>query len=255
MAENKKIVLIDDEPDFVQNVQSYFEMHGYECLAACNGQEGLELIEKERPALMILDILMPNMDGYTMLRELKKRRINMMCIVMTAKEKLKDLFELEKVDRFLTKPFELHKLKEIVAEMLATTDKDSTPAVTVDPSTEGTGKTILIIEDEVKLAESIRQFLEIKGYTAHVAFSGEDGLESVLAAKPDLICTDIMMPGMDGYSLIKELRKKDRTIPIVVMSGKDKMKELIEIEGISAFLQKPFDLGSLEETLKKVLLK
>lgn len=255
MAENKKIILIDDEPDFVQNVQSYFEMHGYECLAACNGQEGLELIEKERPALMILDILMPNMDGYTMLRELKKRRINMMCIVMTAKEKLKDLFELEKVDRFLTKPFELHKLKEIVTQMLASADHAPSPSPDLEQSVEGKGKTVLVIEDEVKLAESIKQYLEIKGYTAHVAFSGADGLESVLAAKPDLICTDIMMPGMDGYSFVKELRKKDRTIPIVVMSGKDKMKELIEIEGISGFLQKPFDLGSLEETIKKVLVQ
>ena len=92
MGDGNKIILIDDEPDFVSNVQSYFEMHGYECLAACNGQEGLDLIEKERPSLVILDILMPNMDGYTMLRELKKRKINMRCIVMTAKEKLKDLF-------------------------------------------------------------------------------------------------------------------------------------------------------------------
>ena len=41
MGKNKKIILIDDEPDFVQNVQSYFEMHGYECLAACNGRKGL----------------------------------------------------------------------------------------------------------------------------------------------------------------------------------------------------------------------
>jgi len=254
MDENRKIILIDDEPDFVQNVQSYFEMHGYQCLAACNGQEGLELIEAERPALMILDILMPNMDGYTMLRELKKRKINMMCIVMTAKEKLKDLFELEKVDRFLTKPFELQKLKEIVDHMLNPEGEVLSQTSGVPESDEGKGKIVLVIEDEVKLADSIKKYLEIKGYTAHVAFSGEDGLESVVAAKPDLICTDIMMPGMDGYSFVKELRKKDRNTPIIVMSAKDKMKDLIEVEGINGFMQKPFDLATLEDKINQLLI-
>jgi DNA-binding response OmpR family regulator len=189
-----------------------------------------------------------------MLRELKKRKINLMCIVMTAKEKLKDLFELEKVDRFLTKPFELQKLKEIVDQMLNPENDVRTHAPQVEASGEGTGKTILIIEDEVKLAESIKTFLEIKGYTAHVAFSGEDGLESVTAAKPDIICTDIMMPGMDGYSFVKELRKKDRETPIIVMSAKDKMKDLVEIEGISGFIKKPFDLGTLENKINEILV-
>ena len=249
----KKIILIDDEPDFVNNVKAYFEMHNYECFTATNGQEGLAKIEKEQPMLIILDILMPNMDGYTMLRELKKRKIDMKCIVITAKEKLKDLFELEKVDRFLTKPFELSKLKDIVDELLKNVDIVNEQAASATKPAEAKGKTVLIIEDEIKLAESIRRYLEIKGYKTQAVFAGEEGLAAVAAHKPDLILTDIMMPGMDGYSMIKELRKANRETPIIVMTGKERMKELIAMEGISDLVPKPFDLEVLEQKISNVI--
>ena len=250
----KKIIIVDDEPDFAENVKSFFGMHGYECLAASNGKEGLEKIEKERPCLIILDILMPNMDGYTMLRELKKRKIKMLCIILTAKEKLKDLFELEKVDRFVTKPLDLKKLKEIVDEMLENEDMGSEKKSSQAPD-EKKGKKVLIIEDEKNLAESIKNYLEIKDYTVHIVYTGEEGLKAVKTFSPDIIVSDILMPQMDGYSMIKELRKAGVDLPIIITTAKEKMKDLFEVEGVDAFMSKPFGLNDLERKIHDILAK
>lgn len=250
----KKILIVDDEADFVQNVQSYFQIYGYECLTAFNGQEGLAKIEQEHPRLVILDILMPNMDGYTMLRELKKRKIDILCIIMTAKEKLKDLFELERVDRFLTKPFDLQKLKEIVDEMIEHDEGKSEPPATIE-APKGDTTTILIVEDEIKLAQNIEQYLIIKGYKVFSVCTGEDGLRALSTYQPDIVVTDICMPHMDGYSFVKELRKRYRTMPVIVVTAKEQMRELLEIEGADAFISKPFDISFLEQTIVNILAK
>ena len=113
-----------------------------------------------------------------------------------------------------------------------------------------TKKKVLVIEDEQKLAESVKNFLVLKGYTVTVSTSGKEGLELVKKINPDVVVTDIIMPQMDGYSMVKEIRKERRGIPIIVMTAKDKMKELFAIEGIDAFLSKPFDLQVLEDKIK-----
>lgn len=113
-----KILVIDDEPVLSGNIKTYLELHGYDCLSVSNGQEGLQMIQSKKPDLLVLDILMPNMDGYTMLHELKKRGRIIPCIVLTAREKLKDLFEMENISRFMTKPVDLGKLKETIEEIL-----------------------------------------------------------------------------------------------------------------------------------------
>ncbi|MDB4303260.1 response regulator [Desulfosarcina sp.] len=115
----KKIIIIDDEKSLVRNIKEYFELFDYECITAHDGNEGLRKIEKEKPQLMLLDILMPSLDGYSMLGYLRKRNIPIKCIVMTAKSKLRDLFVLENIDMFLTKPFDLAELKKTVDEIIA----------------------------------------------------------------------------------------------------------------------------------------
>ena len=245
--EKKKILIVDDETAFVHNVKTYFDMHGYECFTANNGKEGLEQVRKNDPDLVLLDILMPNMDGYTMIREVKKQKNTIKCIVITGKSKLKDLFELERVDRFMTKPFELSELKIAVDKMLSDHESES--------KKKSTKSRILVIDDEEKLVAPIKEFLERQGYEVAVCYSGEEGLETADSFKPDVVVTDIIMPGIDGYSMLKEMCKKDQNIRIIVMSAREKISELIQMEGIEGFLQKPFELNALNQAIQSVLAK
>jgi CheY-like chemotaxis protein len=104
--EKHKVLIVDDEPDFALLLKKRLEANGYAVTSAANGDEGLEKIKTDKPDLIILDILMPQKDGYTMLQEMKAdisiSRIPV--IIVTAKPYMKDLFAIEGIRDYLTKP-------------------------------------------------------------------------------------------------------------------------------------------------------
>lgn len=112
-------------------------------------------------------------------------------------------------------------------------------------------KRILVIEDEAHIADGIQLNLSIQGYGVSIARDGIEGLEQWRAWKPDLIILDIMLPMIDGFSILKTIRKEDEKVPILILSArgdtKDKVKGLRY--GVDDYLSKPFDL---EEFLLRV---
>ena len=110
MATNgkQKILVVDDEQQLALAVKIRLQSVGYEVVLARDGSEALEILEREQPALVILDVLMPNMDGYSCLREINSRfgRGKMPVIVLTARDRMKDLFELEGIEDYVIKPFD-----------------------------------------------------------------------------------------------------------------------------------------------------
>ena len=108
MADAKKILVADDEEQLALALKIRLESRGYQVTMVHNGQQALERVTAERPDLVILDVLMPVMDGYSCLRELNKQvgRGKIPVIILTARERLKDLFELEGVEDYVVKPFD-----------------------------------------------------------------------------------------------------------------------------------------------------
>lgn len=101
-----KILIVDDEPDFTQLLKKRLEKNGYQVSIAVNGNEGLIKIKDERPDLILLDILMPGKDGYTMLQEMKgdERISKTPVIIVTARPYMQDLFGVEGIHDYLVKP-------------------------------------------------------------------------------------------------------------------------------------------------------
>jgi DNA-binding response OmpR family regulator len=112
-------------------------------------------------------------------------------------------------------------------------------------------KRILVIEDEAHIADGIQLNLTLQGYGVSIASDGIDGLEQWRSWKPDLIVLDIMLPMIDGFSILKTIRQEDEKIPVLILSArgdtKDKIKGLRY--GVDDYLSKPFDL---EEFLLRV---
>ena len=108
MAETKKILVVDDEQQLALAVKIRLQSRGYQVVTASDGQQGLELVERENPDLIILDVLMPVMDGYSCLREINTRfgRSKIPIIILTARDRMKDLFELEGIEDYVIKPFD-----------------------------------------------------------------------------------------------------------------------------------------------------
>ena len=108
MADAKKILIVDDEQQLALAVKIRLQSRWYQVVTAGDGKQGLEAIEKEHPDLVILDILMPVMDGYSCIREMNSRfgRGKIPVIVLTARDRMKDLFDLEGIEDYVVKPFD-----------------------------------------------------------------------------------------------------------------------------------------------------
>jgi two-component system alkaline phosphatase synthesis response regulator PhoP len=112
-------------------------------------------------------------------------------------------------------------------------------------------KRILLIEDETHIAEGLKLNLSLQGYKVRIALNGVSGLQNWKEWQPDLIVLDIMLPGIDGLSVLRNIRLEDDRIPILILSAKgapeDKVKGLTY--GVDDYLAKPFNL---EEFLLRV---
>ncbi len=117
---DEKILIVDDDQDFAQLLEFDLKKHGYKTVLAGNGEEGLEKVQQEKPALIILDIKMPKMDGYTFVRRLKKEddTKTIPLIVLTSYEPMKDMFQLEGVTDYFVKSVNVEGLLKAVEKNL-----------------------------------------------------------------------------------------------------------------------------------------
>ncbi len=115
-ASKPKILIVDDEKDIVQTFQDRLEMDGYPIIIAENGKEGLEKVIKEKPDIILLDVIMPDMDGFEMLEALRKYPEGEECsvIMLTVRSQKKDVARAEAcgVEGYLVKPFDLDEMLE-----------------------------------------------------------------------------------------------------------------------------------------------
>jgi CheY-like chemotaxis protein len=116
----KKILLVDDDQDFAQLLEFDFKKRGYQVVTANNGEEGLAKAAAEKPNLIILDIKMPKMDGYTFVRRLKKdaETKDVPLVVLTSYEPMKDMFQLEGVSDYFVKSANMDNLMKTVEKYL-----------------------------------------------------------------------------------------------------------------------------------------
>ena len=118
-------------------------------------------------------------------------------------------------------------------------------------------KRVLVVDDEQDLLRMIKIRLEAEGFEFMSAGDGEEMLKTVKIKKPDAILLDIMLPKMDGYSALREMRKEDefKDIPVIILSAKEKKKvgDLFALEDIKYFVEKPYDSKDLIEKIRSML--
>lgn len=111
---------------------------------------------------------------------------------------------------------------------------------------------VLLVEDETTLSMIIKDTLEDEGFELLQAFDGINGLKSFFTNKPDLIIADVMMPGMDGFEMVKKIRKSDKTTPILFLTARSSLDDLVngfEL-GANDYLKKPFKMLELVMRVK-----
>ena len=137
----KRILIVDDEPDVIQILSVRLKAAGYEIQTAVNGEDALQKIAQKHPDLVILDAVMPKMDGFAVYKQLRtqKETAHIPVIVLTARGKMEDTFQILGVNEFMMKPFDLNKLLAAIERLLkvsapAQPVKPAAPAATAAPS-------------------------------------------------------------------------------------------------------------------------
>ena len=207
-ASSPFVLVVDDEQATRELIARGLQKEGFRVLAAATGEEALRLAREKRPDAISLDVLMPGMDGWTVLRSLKADPITASIpVVMVSMLDDRDMGHALGAADYLTKPFDREKL--ILA--LRRFRRGSAP------------RSVLVVEDDPATREAVRRALERDGWTVFEADNGRSALESLEQAAPDLIVLDLMMPEMDGFEFVAELRRSEsgRRIPVVVVTAKE----------------------------------
>jgi DNA-binding response OmpR family regulator len=115
-SKKRKILVVDDEPNIVQTLKDRLEMNDYDVITACNGKEGLDLAISDQPQVILLDIIMPLMDGHEMLEALRKNQKgkDISVIMLTARSQTEDIVRANAcgIEDYIVKPFDLSELLE-----------------------------------------------------------------------------------------------------------------------------------------------
>jgi CheY-like chemotaxis protein len=187
-------------------VARHLERAGFLVTTAKGGQEGLRLARELRPAAVTLDIMMPDLDGWTVLAAMKgdPSLADIPVVLMTIVEEKHRGYALGAAD-YLVKPVDRSRLVEALRNICGS----------------AVGRLLLIDDDDV-VRRGVRLALEPIGWQVTEAENGQVALASLAAARPDAIILDLMMPEMDGFEFLDELRGRPdwRDIPVVVITAK-----------------------------------
>jgi signal transduction histidine kinase/DNA-binding response OmpR family regulator len=206
------VLVIEDDPSAVRLLREYLEPAGYAVRVAADAQTGLSMAGRRRPAAIVLDVLLPGVDGWEALRRLKASRAlrSVPVIMLTVVDERDVGLALGAVD-YLVKPIERTALLASLSRFAPR------------PAPPGVPLRVLAIDDEPAALDLIRSTLEPAGFAVRAAASGEEALDIVNRENFDLIVCDLVMPELDGFEVIAALKSDGRAanIPILVYTARD----------------------------------
>ena len=204
------VLVIDDDQTTLDLTRRYLTREGFAVRTATSGIEGLAVAKNERPAAITLDVMMPGMDGWAVLTELKRdpQTADIPVIMLTMLDQKEMGFALG-ASEYMSKPIDRKRLSTHLERYLS--------------SSRAGGGQILIVEDEAETRELLRRGLEKNGWTIAEADNGLVALSRLAEHSPDLILLDLAMPQMDGFAFLERLRASDEWhhIPVVVVTARD----------------------------------
>ena len=212
-ARRGRVLIIDDDESVHDVLRALLLREGYDVTSAKTGPEGLALAQQIRPHVVILDILLPEIDGVNVLAQFKATPglTNVPVILLTLGGAAEMGIALGAAD-YVSKPVDSSRLLPILARHEALRDQNP----------------VLVVEDDDSSREVIVRLLEREGWAALQAENGRKALEILKAHTPSVVLLDLLMPELDGFSVLREMRAHAvwRDIPVVVLTSLDLTNEV-----------------------------
>lgn len=241
----QKVLIVDDDQNHVQLLKKRLEANGYHTITASDGIDGLNQAVHQRPDLIITDVLLPRMNGFQMVENLKSSPetnsipVIMMSAVYVTDEDMARGFELgaetyvSKADLALRKPLQEEMLLEAAA---ALTQRAKVGAPAIPPR-------VLVVDDDSDTVRLITKRLQPEGYQLDIAHDGEEALQKALSTPVDLVLLDVKLPGMDGLEVLSRIKERHPELAVVMMTayGSERVAAEALKRGADDYLIKPLD--------------
>ncbi len=252
MKRKPYVLMVDDDPDILEGLTAVLESQLYRLATAQDGEQCLEMIAEDLPDVMILDLLMPRMDGFAVIREIRSSShystLSIIVLTTVIEDASRRRYELETglamdVQGYLEKPVAPPELLRRVASILE------------QPY-------ILVADDDPDILEGIITVLGTRPYRLQTAKDGRQCLELVRKKIPDLLILDLLMPKMDGFAVMRELRGDPALakLPIMVLTAvvEDASHRRYELETgrrmkVQDYVEKPIAPAELLRRVEKIL--
>lgn len=257
-----KILLIDNDLDFSEANKTMLEQVGYEVILAENGKKGLDSAKKQKPDLIVCDVMLPDINGFSVCRGLKEDpNYSSIPIILlgdigaSPDSYVENIAKGHKADCYLAKPVDSKKILETINDLLTKTR----PV----PKEERKNPKILLVDDDLDFLDATKQILTANQYDVITAKDGDEGIAKAKYENPDLILLDVIMPGKDGFTVCYEMRKivQTRPIPIIMLTAvgqqltKPEYAVDIAIDHLADdYIDKPVDMPTLLKKIEKHLL-
>jgi len=207
-ARTNRVLVIDDDQTVRDLMRRVLSREGFDVVTASSGAEGLELARELRPSVITLDVLMQEMDGWSVLQAIRadKSLADTPVVMLTVVDEKQRGFTLG-ASAYLTKPVDRARLAAVL-EPFKTAHK--VPRA-------------LVVEDEDATREMLRRLLMGEGWSVNTATNGRNALERLALETPDLILLDLMMPEMDGFEFLANLRESPThgSTPVIIVTAAD----------------------------------
>jgi signal transduction histidine kinase/CheY-like chemotaxis protein/HAMP domain-containing protein/putative methionine-R-sulfoxide reductase with GAF domain len=202
------VLVIDDDATARELIAAHLAESGFTVETAANGVDGLKQARKLRPAAITLDIMMPDIDGWTVLAALKgdPALADIPVVIVTIVDEQRRGIALGAAG-YMTKPIDRDRLVEILSPHRRATESS----------------TVLVVDDDEEQRGLVRELLGAKGWTVREAANGRLALDALAKGVPDIVLLDLMMPEMDGFEVVAALQANPawRDIPVVVVTALD----------------------------------
>ena len=208
IAPDSTILVIDDDPEACELIERNLTKDGFSVVTSTSGEQGLRLAHELQPVAITLDVMMPDMDGWSVLRALKADPVlrHIPVIMLTMMDDQSRGYSLGAID-YLTKPVDRKQLRKTLSRYYK----------------KGNSSSVMLVEDDLKTRDMMARTLEKAGWKVSEAGNGQEALDLLADKAPDLILLDLMMPVMDGFGFLAEMRIRPELqhIPVIVVTAKD----------------------------------
>ncbi|MFG6096471.1 response regulator [Leptolyngbyaceae cyanobacterium CCMR0082] len=225
-ALEKTILVIDSDIEACESLHSWLTDAGYNVVSAADGQQGLALADELLPDAIILDMMLPDQDAWLILQDLKTMpAVSQVPVILLSMTEEADRAHQLGVTDYMLKPIDHIRLIDLLNNQIP----------------EQTSPRILVVDDDINAREIMARFLQQYDWTVVLAANGQQALDYLNRAVPDLIVLDLMMPGLDGFEFVQILRQTPswRNIPVIIVTAKTlTAKDQKRLEGVVRVYQK-----------------